>query len=441
MFCNKCGTELEDGLKMCPCCGEKFAEEDKKLKIAVTVLCILLLAAVITVVVVMSIRNKKNTEPSKDGASVTVTEDQTTDSTGDAAQFVADVSYTVDNDILEADRDLVVAKMGDYEMTVSELQLYYWFQVYMYYESYQEYIYYGYLSLDIQKPLDQQVCAEDSTISWQQYFLTKCLTTWRSYVAMNMMADAEGYELPADTMDNLKADTLADAQAAGYETVEAYVEDMLRKDVGEIVTVEDYWNYMELVNRATSYFAKLYEEITPSDAEIEAYYAENEAALVAAGSGKDTGNIVDVRHILIMTENEDWAAAEKKANEIYQQWQDGGATEELFAQLANEYSEDGGSNTAGGLYTDVPAGQMVEIFNDWIMDDSRQYGDSAVLKADYHYQGYHIMFFVEGQPAWKTAAREKLISQQTTQIVQDSLSQWPIEKTEENLKLGTPAFG
>jgi len=441
MFCNKCGTELEDGLKMCPCCGEKFGEEDKKLKLAVTVLCILLLVAVITVVVVMSIRNKKNAEPAKDGASVTVTEDQTTDTTDDAVQFVADVSYTVSNDILEADRDLVVAKMGDYEMTVADLQLYYWFQVYMYYESYQEYIYYGYIALDIQKPLDQQACAEDSTISWQQYFLNKCLTTWRSYVAMNMMADAEGFELPADTMENMKADTLADAQAAGYETADTYVEDMLRQDVGVIVTVEDYWSYMELVNRATSYFAKWYESITPSDAEIEAYYTENEAALVAEGSGKDAGNIVDVRHILVMAENEDWAAAEKKANEIYQQWQDGGATEELFAQLANEYSEDGGSNTTGGLYSDVPAGQMVEVFNDWIMDDSRQYGDSAVLKADYHYQGYHIMFFVKGQPAWKTAAREKLISQQTTQVVQDSLSQWPIEKTEENFKLGTPVFG
>ena len=438
MFCNKCGAELEDGLKMCPSCGEQFGGDDKKLKIAVTVLCILLLAAVLTVVIVMSMKNKK-AEPAKtETATVAVTEGTVeTDETG---AEISSVSYSVSDDVLSADRDQVVARMGDYEMTVAELQLYYWFQVYMYYENYQEYIYYGYISLDVTAPLDTQACAENPNISWQEYFLTKALTTWRSYVVMNMMADAEGFQLPADTMDNMRADTLLDAQAAGFEDVDDYVINMLKKDVGSVVTAADYWSYMEFVNRATSYFAKWYEEATPTEAEIEAYYTENEATLVANGQGKDAGNIVDVRHILIMTQNEDWAAAEKKANEIYQEWQDGGATEELFAELAGKYTEDGGSATTGGLYTEVQAGQMVEVFNDWIMDDSRQPGDSAVLKADYHYQGYHIMYFVSGEPVWKQAAQQALITEKSTELVQGSLEQWPIEKIEENLKLGTPAF-
>ena len=436
MFCNKCGAELEDGLKMCPSCGEQFGGDDKKMKIAVTVLCILLLAAVLTVVIVISMKNK--TAAPVNSATVAVTE-----GTVDADETdveVNSVSYTVSDDVLSADRDLVVAKMGNYEMTVAELQLYYWFQVYMYYENYQEYIYYGYISLDILSPLENQPCAENPDISWQAYFMNKALTTWRSYVVMNMMADAEGFQLPADTMDNMRAETLVDAQAAGFEDVDTYVINMLQKDVGSVVTVEDYWSYMEFVNRATSYFAKWYEEATPTEAEIEAYYTENEATLVANGQGKDAGNIVSVRHILIMTQNEDWAAAEKKANEIYQQWQEGGATEELFAELAGTYTEDSGSATTGGLYTDVKAGQMVEVFNDWIMDDSRQHGDSAVLKADYHYQGYHIMYFVSGEPVWKQAAQQAMITEKSTALVQESLEKWPIEKTEENLKLGTPAF-
>lgn len=439
MFCNKCGAELEDGLKMCPSCGEQFGGDDKKLKIAVTVLCILLLAAVLTVVIVMSMKNK-NAEPAKTDSVSTTQETGDGEQTTEPAAQLSSVSYSVSDDVLSADRDQVVAKMGDYEMTVAQLQLYYWFQVYMYYENYQEYIYYGYISLDIMSPLDTQPCAENPNISWQEYFLTKALTTWRSYVVMNMMADAEGFELPADTMENMRADTLADAKEEGFEDVDEYVINMLRKDVGSVVTVEDYWSYMEFVNRATSYFAMWYEKALPADAEVEAYYTENEATLVANGQGKDAGNIVDVRHILIMTQNEDWAAAEKKANEIYQQWLDGGATEELFAELAGTYTEDSGSATTGGLYTDVVSGQMVEVFNDWIMDDSRQPGDSAVLKADYHYQGYHIMYFVSGEPVWKQAVQQALITEKSTAMVQDSLEKWPIEKVEENLKLGTPAF-
>lgn len=444
MFCNKCGTELEDGLKMCTCCGEKFAQEDKKLKIAVTVLCILLLSAVIAVVVVMGLKDKKNSDSVKDGASVSVTENQTIeDSTEDATQLVGDVSYTVSDDVLEADRDLVVAKLGSYEMTVADLQLNYWFQVYTYYESNQENIYYGYIKLDIQQPLDAQACTENPAMSWQQFFLNKAMTAWKSYALMNMLADEEGFTLPADQMESMKADTLLEAQAAGFENVDEYVVKMLRKDVGNTVTAEDYWKYMGLVNRATLYFGDWYEKATPTEAEMEAYFSENEKVLADSGITKELGNMVDVRHILIMVgEDSDagWKAAETKANDILQQWKAGGATEELFAELANTYSEDSGSNTTGGLYKDVQPGQMVEVFNDWIMDDNRKTGDTAVLKADYHYQGYHVMYFVSGQPIWKLAVQQAIISERTSELTKTSMEKWTMEQTEENFKLGTPAF-
>ena len=197
---------------------------------------------------------------------------------------------------------------------------------------------------------------------------------------------------------------------------------------------------MSFVNRATLYFADWYEKAVPTDAEIDLYYKENEKMFVDGGAGKDAGNIVDVRHILVMVENDDWAAAEKEANEILQQFKAGGATEELFAQLANQYSDDSGSNTAGGLYTGVQPGRMVEVFNDWIMDDSRKYGDTAVLKADYYYQGYHVIFFVSGQPIWKTAVEQTMISERSTEMVQKTMEKWTMEQFEENFKLGTPAF-
>lgn len=439
MFCRRCGAELEEGLPVCPVCGEQQNTMDKKLKIAVTVLCIALLAAVLTVVIVMSLKDKDRA-PTGDGT-VQVTEPSNEQETEDRTEETQPtVSYTVSDDVLVADRDMVVLKLGDYEMTVADLQLHYWFQALMYYENNEQNIAYGYVKLDILSPLDQQDCTENPTISWQQFFVNKTIAAWKSYAIMNMMADEEGFELPADHMEKLKADTLLDAQGAGFETADEYVVSLLRKDVGATVTAEDYWRYMELVNRATLYFAQWQEKAIPTEAELELYFKENEQTLKNSGITKDIGSLVDVRHILIMVENGDWAAAEKEANDILQQWKAGGATEELFAQLANKYSDDGGSNTTGGLYTDVQPGQMVEVFNNWIMDSNRQYGDSAVLKADYYYQGYHVMFFVSGEPIWKLAVEQAIVAERTAEMSNKGQEKWPMERTDENIKLGTPAF-
>lgn len=66
-------------------------------------------------------------------------------------------------------------------------------------------------------------------------------------------------------------------------------------------------------------------------------------------------------------------------------------TEDNFAKLANEHSEDPGSNTNGGLYENVAPGQMVTNFNDWCFDESRKAGDVDIVETE---NGYHLMYFV-----------------------------------------------
>lgn len=109
---------------------------------------------------------------------------------------------------------------------------------------------------------------------------------------------------------------------------------------------------------------------------------------------------VDVRHILIMPEDdtaeEDWNTAKTTAEDILNQWLAGDMTEESFAALAEEKSEDEGSSAEGGLYEDVYIGQMVTEFEDWCFDSSRQNGDYGIVKTEY---GYHIMYFVRSDSA------------------------------------------
>lgn len=129
-----------------------------------------------------------------------------------------------------------------------------------------------------------------------------------------------------------------------------------------------------------------------------------------------------VRHILVTPETqrldaeqddsgntiyneEEWAAAKAKTDEIYKQFTDGDKSEYSFALLAEEHSADTASTSAGsgtsfgGLYEGVPLGQMVPSFEGWATDKSRQYGDTEIVESDY---GYHIMFFIADRPSYQS---------------------------------------
>ena len=126
--------------------------------------------------------------------------------------------------------------------------------------------------------------------------------------------------------------------------------------------------------------------------------------ILVEGCEDNSSPLANVRHILVSFEggttdsttgtvtysDDEKAAAKAKAQEIYDAWLAGEATEETFAALANEVSTDTGSNTVGGLYEDIYPGQMVTAFNDWCFDEARQAGDHGLIETDY---GYHIMYY------------------------------------------------
>ena len=114
---------------------------------------------------------------------------------------------------------------------------------------------------------------------------------------------------------------------------------------------------------------------------------------------------VDVRHILLVPENgykdennntvyseADWEACRVKAQALLDQWVASGATEVDFINLAKDNSADGNAKD-GGLYVNVTKDYMVEEFDAWIFDPSREYGDYGLVKTQF---GYHLMFFVHG---------------------------------------------
>lgn len=143
---------------------------------------------------------------------------------------------------------------------------------------------------------------------------------------------------------------------------------------------------------------------------------------------------VNIRHILIRPEvatdaatnsagaqiptDEAMAAAKAEAEALMEEWKSGEATAKSFGKLAEEHSDDGGSNTNGGLYKYVSKGEMVANFDAWCFDPARQPGDVGLVENsgdDARYYGWHVIYFEKAEePYWKgVAINAKQSSDQT----------------------------
>lgn len=122
----------------------------------------------------------------------------------------------------------------------------------------------------------------------------------------------------------------------------------------------------------------------------------------------------DVRHILLTTATYG-DETEAKAKEVYAMWEESGFNMDTFTTLCEQYSEDPGSQTTGGIYENVAPGEMITEFNDWLFDEARKEGDTGLVKTSY---GWHIMYYDgEGMPIWQKDADSALRQKAYSDIV------------------------
>ncbi len=232
--------------------------------------------------------------------------------------------------------------------------------------------------------------------------------------------DADGKSVPPTEEENKaaaeKAQAAAEEALARYQNGESLEEIAKDYDIGSYFSQTDASNYGDTMSNWL--FA---DERQSGDVEILESNGSRYLMLFHS-RGRNDYDTVNVRHILCRLDTtgldknaEDYEtklAALKdeqkaKAEQVLQEWKDAGATEEAFAKLAEQYSDDGGSNTNGGLYTQVSKGRMVPEFNDWIFDANRQVGDSDILFVESgNYSGYHVMYFSGyDAPFWKVQVK------------------------------------
>lgn len=443
MNCKKCNAEMAEDMKFCPACGA--AQDKSGLGAGKIALLVILAVAAIAVVAALVLGGKGGTTPAEttvpttapaaSGEAAETTPPMTVPADGNPDDATCKGSYTLAEGAT-FNGDAVVATMGEHKLTNAELQVYYWMQVYDFLNQYGSYA--SMFGLDYTQPLDMQLSLE-GTMTWQQYFLDAALDTWANYQAMCNEANAASYVLDEEYviyLEELPENLESSALEMGYESAE----DMIRRDMGPNASLEGYLNYLNNYYLGYMYYGDTLEQIPVTDAEVEAYYEAHIEDYKANGLEKTDERYVDVRHILVTPEGgdaateEQWAAAEKEANNILNEWLTKHPDEDGFAVLAEAYTDDPGSASNGGLYEDVYVGQMMPEFENWCFDASRQTGDYGIVKTTY---GYHIMYFVGSDYVWYATAEADMLVEKGNEFLQSVLDKHPTEIDYSVIELGT----
>lgn len=323
-------------------------------------------------------------------------------------------TQTIAAEDMAALMEQTVATCGEEVLTNKGLNLYYQQTLYDFYQQYGSYLSY---MMNTAIGLDEQL-GMSGTTTWQEDLLTAAFENFYQVAALYQEAKSVDFPLTESSqefMDTLETGLNDAAVSNGFADATEYLEDTF----GPGISFEDYYHFSELNSLAMDYYYHLADQITVDDAALEAYYAENEETFTSQGVKKDDRNVVNVRHILVTVaedaEESAWDAALQTAEELLQQWKDGEATEESFAALATEKTEDPGSQQTGGLYEGVYPGQMVEPFETWCFDAARQPGDTGIVKTSY---GYHVMYFVgQGDYVyWKSMAESYYLNSAASEL-------------------------
>lgn len=236
-------------------------------------------------------------------------------------------------------------------------------------------------------------------------------------------------------MPEASASLIEQYVSAGYfETQEEAVQTLL----DSIESTETRTNFESYFDEDTASW--LFDEATPVNSVN--YFASEDYGIVyvilkTAQPVLDDAQVYSVRHILITPANsedestsstetgytdEQWANALSKAEAIVDEYNKGEKTELAFAELAEEYSEDtestsaGSSGLYGGGYEGTHIGEMVSEFEGWAVDPSRKYGDVDIVKSEY---GYHIMYFIFAGPEYYYNAQTDLAEERNNEEIKN----------------------
>lgn len=282
-----------------------------------------------------------------------------------------------------------VISVDNYDISFEELQL-------RFYVQYRDYLgtnsaYFKMIGLDRESPLNDQKCYYDQSLSWAKYFFVNAVNDIvELYAVRTAMDNDTSFVIDQNRLDE-EVQTCKDnityyANHYGMTEIE-----YIKKLYGECLTYDSFVEYYKTSLLVTQYHDYIVDTLEITDEDISAELLSKTSYRSCAYPG------VSMRQIQIVfdnTLNEDDRdeAAEKRANEILAMFESGETSEDRFAELAMEYSDQKGAATHGGFDSMFVKGYYVDEISNWLFDAERKPGDYDIVKTTY---GYHILYFID----------------------------------------------
>lgn len=375
----------------------------------------------------------------------------------------------------EGSADTVVATMEGAQLTLGQLACWYWGEAVRYCRDNPQ------DAPDLSAPMESQSCTMPGVNNWQQYFLLRALDAWHTAQAMDKKSqdtplefepeyepDPEKHEkyltdIPATRVlygnsDRYQINSLHQnyldelprlleelAGEKGYGSPE----ELASRAFG--ASLEELTAYARLNNLGYMYLTFLSYGIDPTEEDVKLFLEENGDSL----SGD--GDCVDIRLMLLVPDGriprdsstpygqdnmgpevtvgsdgvvhcteEQWAFCESQAQDVLKGLgsQYGRLPETVFAEQAHASSQDAGTALDGGRLDRVTRGQLLPELDAWCFDESRQSGDTAVIRTDY---GCVAVFLADRYSARYAQAEDLCAVQAGQNILEEAKNTYPME--------------
>ncbi len=239
--------------------------------------------------------------------------------------------------------------------------------------------------MDEETPLDEQEYSGDEYETWADYFMNYAASAAARVYAIYDEAMANGYTLSEEgkiSVDNEVQMMDLYAQMYGYGTGDA----MLSMQFGSGCNMKNYEEYITVNTIANEYAAKIQNELTYTDADLEAYYAENADMFDAVNYRSFT-----LTPALLGQEegSEDAAAVEAAAKAMAEASQ---GNEEAFLEQAASYQNEEYNAEEATIREDIAYAAAAESYRDWLKEDGRKAGDTTYVNISDN--SYMVLYFL-----------------------------------------------
>ncbi len=238
---------------------------------------------------------------------------------------------------------------------------------------------------------------------------------------------------PVEETEDEAAEDGEEGEEQAYQPSEAEIEAAMaeaKEQADRVVkTVKTDGELRENVRRSTATYLlqdwlfdeerKAGDSTVIEDSSSHRYYA-----VEFAGRYLDETLAADIRVIVTDAEN---------GQAILDEWKAGAATEESFAELCDKHNDPAAMSAEGGLLEAVTSASLPTEVSDWIHEEGRAEGDSAVISPEGEENTYVLYYKGTNEAEWILSIRQTMISQRMSEYVDGLMAEGTVDDPKGNL--------